>query len=74
MEGSRMIKPTQIPAISCPQCGADCKVRIKHTDHINKHTKTLKKQKYYQYYCEKCDNDETGWTTTESDKLSLKIK
>ncbi len=48
-------------------------IRIQGVEHINKATKILKKQKYYQYYCDQCDDDKVGWTTTESDTESLKL-
>lgn len=49
-------------------------VRIQSKERINSVAKKVSKQKYYQYYCEDCDNDKTGWTSTESDTESLKLK
>lgn len=55
----------------CPICCDFMKTRIQNLEHVNSDNKKVFKHKYYQYYCEKCDNDKTGWTTTESDTLSL---
>lgn len=59
--------------LNCPLCGNPMDIRIKIAEHINQASKVLKKQKYYQYYCDQCDDDKAGWTSTESDTESLKL-
>lgn len=57
--------------LDCPHCGLEMDIRIQNLIHINKSTGEMKKHRYYQYFCSECDSKETGWTTTESDELSL---
>jgi uncharacterized C2H2 Zn-finger protein len=57
--------------LKCPTCQRVMKIRTQFTDHVNSVNKKVSKQKHYQYYCTKCDDDKTGWTTTESDTLSF---
>lgn len=64
----------ELPELKCPNCQKVMEVRVKSSEWLNKHTKVLKKQKYYQYYCEKCDDEETCWTSNESDEMSLNLK
>lgn len=59
----------EIPDLNCPICGKEMKIIISNQEHINSVSKVLKKYKYYQYHCEKCQQK---FTTTESDTLSLK--
>lgn len=58
--------------LNCPVCGNSMGIRILSKEHVNSISKTVKKSKYYQYYCEKCGDGESGFTTTESDELSIK--
>lgn len=63
----------ELKTLKCPVCCIPMSVRILNNEHINKASKKLSKQKYYQYFCQVHDIDGTGWTTTESDELSLKL-
>lgn len=64
---------SKLKSLNCPQCGNPMCIRIKNSEHCNSANNTVKKAKYYQYYCPKCDNEDSGWTTTESDELSLSL-
>lgn len=57
--------------LGCPKCGETMKTRTQTKEHANAFLKKVYKHTWHQYYCEKCDDNETGWTTTESDQLSI---
>ena len=59
--------------LSCPHCGKSMLTRIQNRIHHNKSTKRIEKMKWHQYYCPKCDDGDSGWTTEESDTESLKL-
>lgn len=63
----------ELQQLTCPSCEAVMKVRIKIGDHVNTATRKVEKMKYYQYYCDSCEEGQTGWTTTQSDELSIKL-
>ena len=67
------MKPPGLKDLKCPICVKQMKIRIVTKDHVNKASNKVSKHKHYQYYCEACDNEDTGWTSTESDTLSLKL-
>jgi len=60
--------------LKCPICVGAMSIRMQFNEHVNSSTKKVSKHKYYQYFCPICDDDNTGWTTTESDTESLKLK
>lgn len=66
----------KLKKLNCPLCGGTMKTRIMTGDRCNSVSKICKKQKYYQYYCDDCnerkETPQDGWTSTESDELSLK--
>lgn len=45
-------------SINCPICGEKMKIRQQVSEHLNK--------RYMQYHCRKCDDDDTGYVTDES--------
>lgn len=55
----------------CPLCGCGMRIRIQIGEHVNSATKKVMRHKYFQYFCEVCDTKDSGWTTTESDQLSI---
>lgn len=57
--------------LKCPICTKQMKIRTVSTEHVNVASKKVSKHKHYQYYCEVCDGEDTGWTSTESDIQSL---
>lgn len=57
--------PNNIPhSIRCPHCGQEAKLEWNLHPHPNG-----AKSEYLSYRCDSCKN---GFTTTESDKISLK--
>lgn len=60
--------------IKCPICGNEMNIRMQNNEHVNSASKKVYKHKHYQYFCIKCDDDKTGWTTTESDTESIGLK
>ncbi len=60
-------------ALNCPICSKPMQTRIVNSVYINKSNKHVAKGKHYQYFCLVCNTDDTGWTSTQSDELSLKL-
>lgn len=58
--------------LNCPICGKKMLIRVTKGQHVNSVSKAITNHNFYQYYCTKCNDEHSGWTTTQSDELSIK--
>lgn len=59
--------------LHCPSCGLIMGTRLRKVQQYDSKSSIVAQGYYFQYFCKKCDDEFTGWTTTASDELSVSL-